>query len=169
MKEKMKKISFLFYLIFTIGLCLMTITVSAAGIGDAMPAFSLPSAVGGKQVNSQDFKGKTLLVTFFATWCPPCRQEIPSLIKLHNKFTDRGFSVIGLSMDDKGPKVVMKLVEKENINYPILMSDTRTENAFGGIVGIPTSFLVDRNGKVIKRYPGYVPYSMLEKDIKSIL
>lgn len=145
------------------------LTVSAVGSADRMPEFSLPSALDGNQVTSDDFKGKALLITFFATWCPPCRQEVPSLIKLHEKYTGRGFSVIGLSMDERGPKVVVRLIEKEKINYPILMSDSKTEKGFGGISGIPTSFLVNREGEVVKRYPGYVPYAMLEKDIQSIL
>jgi len=136
---------------------------------DMMPAFSLTSAIDGKQVKSDDFKGKALLVTFFATWCPPCRQEIPSLIKLQDEFSSQGFSVIGFSMDEKGPKVVAKLVEKEKINYPVLMSESKTEREFGGIVGIPTSFLINRQGKIIKRYPGYVQHDQLAEDIKAIL
>lgn len=142
---------------------------SRAVMIERMPEFSLPSAMDGKDVSSRDFSGDALLITFFTTWCPPCRKEIPSLIKLQKKFEARGFSVIALSMDEKGPKVVVKLMEKESINYPVLMSDSRTEKAFGGITGIPTTFLVDREGKVMKRYPGYVPYSVLEEDVKSLL
>ena len=134
-----------------------------------MPPFSLSSAVDDKTVNSDDFKGQVLLVTFFATWCPPCRQEIPTLIKLQDKYSLKGFSVIGLSVDEKGPKVVVKLINKTKINYPVLMADGKVARGFGGIAGIPTSFLVDREGKIFKRYPGYVPQSLLEKDIKSIL
>jgi len=134
-----------------------------------LPVFSLPSAIDGKTVSSEDFKGKTLLITFFATWCPPCRQEIPALIDLQKEYAAMGFSVIGMSVDEKGPKVVMRLIEKEQINYPVLMADSAVARDFGGIVGIPTSFLVNREGKVVKRYPGYVPHALLEKDIKSIL
>jgi len=155
--------------LFSSLIVLLMLTVTVVKADGKMPQFSLLSAVDGKQVTSEEFKGKILLITFFATWCPPCRQEIPSLIKLQKKYTSKGFSVIGLSMDEKGPKVVGKLIEKEKINYPVLMSDNNTTKGFGGIAGIPTSFLIDREGKVIKRYPGYVPLSLLEKDIKSIL
>jgi peroxiredoxin len=151
------------------GLMALMLTVTVVEADGKMPAFSLQSAVDGKVMNSEELKGKTLLITFFATWCPPCRKEIPSLIKLQNKYTSQGFSVIGLSMDENGPKVVRKLIDKEKINYPVLMSDSKTAKDFGGIAGIPTSFLIDREGNVIKRYPGYVPFSMLDKDIKSIL
>ncbi len=154
------------------GLAMLLLSVSVAeGKGEmpVMPEFSLSSAVDGKEVSSSDFEGQVLLVTFFATWCPPCRQEIPTLIKLQKKYAPKGFSVIGLSVDEKGPKVVVKLIEKEKINYPVLMSDSRTAKGFGGIAGIPTSFLVNRKGEIVKRYPGYVPLSLLEKDIKSEL
>lgn len=150
-------------------LILSLVTSGYAEIVGEMPAFSLSSAVDGKTFQSDDFKGQVLLVTFFATWCPPCRQEIPTLIKLQDKYSSKEFSVIGLSVDEKGPKVVVKLIDKTKINYPVLMADGKVAREFGGIAGIPTSFLVDREGKIFKRYPGYVPQSLLEKDIKSIL
>ncbi len=150
-------------------MALIFAVASTAGAAVNMPAFALPSAVDGKVVKSSSFKGKAMLVTFFATWCPPCRQEIPTLKKLQAEFKDKGFSVVGLSVDEGGPKVVAKLVEKEGINYPVLMADRATANDFGGIAGIPTSFLINRKGHVVKRYPGYVPHALLVKDIESIL
>jgi thiol-disulfide isomerase/thioredoxin len=134
-----------------------------------MPSFSLPSVVNGASVDSKSFSGKTLLVTFFATWCPPCMQEIPDLIKLQDKYASQGFSVVALSVDESGPKTVKKLVEKRSINYPVLMADRSTARDFGGVVGIPTSFLVNSQGTVVKKYPGYVPRVVLENDIKKIM
>ncbi|MBM9511389.1 TlpA disulfide reductase family protein [Desulfogranum marinum] len=134
-----------------------------------MPRFSLPSVTDGKVVESSSFAGKALLVTFFATWCAPCRQEVPVLKELHQKFEGQGFSVIGLSVDEKGPGVVAELVEQAKINYPVLMADRLTPRKFGGIIGIPTSFLINKAGHVVKKYPGYIPRGLLEKDIKSIL
>jgi peroxiredoxin len=145
------------------------LTVAGPAAGESMPDFSLSSAQDGKTVDSGSFKGKVLLITFFTTWCPPCREEIPSLIQLQNDLATSGFSVIGMSMDEKGASVVAKLIEKTSINYPVLMADKKTARDFGGIVGVPTSFLVNREGEVVKRYPGYVPHSLLEKDINSIL
>ncbi len=146
--------------------CFLSSTVEAAV---TMPDFSLPSAVDGADVDSKSFEGKTLLVTFFATWCPPCRQEIPTLIQLQNEYGPKGFSVIGLSVDEGGPKVVAQLVEQEKINYPVLMANRKTAKGFGGIAGIPTSFLVNAKGNVVKKYPGFVPHDLLERDIKAIL
>ncbi len=133
-----------------------------------MPEFELPSAIDGKVVKSKDFAGKVLLVTFFATWCPPCRQEVPTLIQLQSDYESKGFSVIGLSVD-KRKKVVIKMIKKEKINYPILMAKGKTARDFGGIVGIPVSFLVNKQGVMVKRYTGYIQKSLLEKDIKDIL
>ena len=140
--------------------------VSAAS---KMPSFVLSDVLTGDKVNSEQFEGKTLLVTFFATWCPPCMQEVPDLIELQNKYSDKGFSVVALSVDQGGAGVVKKLVEKRSINYPVLMATGGTARAFGGVVGIPTSFLVNSKGTVVKKYPGYVPHVLLENDIKKIM
>ena len=147
---------------------LLFVTTVYGGVNEKMPEFDLPSALDGKVVKSKDFAGKVLLITFFATWCPPCRQEVPTLIKLQSDYESKGFSVIGLSVDD-GKKVVAKMMKKEKINYPILMSKGKTARDFGGIVGIPISFLVNKQGIIVKRYTGYIPKSLLEKDIKNIL
>lgn len=150
---------------------MLVLSVSTAN-GDTlgkMPEFALPSALDGKEVRSEDFIGMVVLITFFATWCPPCRQEIPALIRLQDDYGARGFSVIGLSVDEKGPKTVVKMIKKEKINYPVLMARGKTMGDFGGVVGIPTSFLVNKQGMIVKRYPGYVPHDLLEKDIKNIL
>ena len=147
---------------------LLLVSTVYGGVNEKMPEFNLPSALDGEVVKSKDFAGKVLLVTFFATWCPPCRQEVPTLIKLQSDYESKGFSVIGLSVDDK-KKVVVKMIKKEKINYPILMAKGKTARDFGGIVGIPISFLVNKQGIIVKRYTGYIPKSLLEKDIKEIL
>ncbi len=142
---------------------------SSASAAVTMPQFSLPSVTDGKVVHSADFKGQVILVTFFATWCPPCRQEIPNLIALYNEYKSRGFTVIGLSVDEGGPSIVAKLVRQEKITYPVLMADRATARSFGGIAGIPTSFLVNRKGHVVKKYPGFVPHSLLVRDLEAVL
>jgi thiol-disulfide isomerase/thioredoxin len=140
-----------------------------AGAAITMPEFSLPSAVDGKIIKSKSFEGKAMLITFFATWCPPCRQEIPTLIQVHKEYGPQGFAVIGLSVDEGGAKLVAKLVEQQKINYPVLMANRATAKDFGGVAGIPTSFLVNKKGHVVKKYPGFVPHALLERDIKAVL
>ncbi len=133
-----------------------------------MPQFALPSVSDGATIASSSFQGKAMLINFFATWCPPCRKEIPSFIELQNAFGPKGFTVIGISTDEGGSALVAKFVEKMKINYPVVMGDTQTPMAFGGIIGIPSSFLVDRQGNVVKRYDGYVDHKTLERDLNAI-
>jgi len=133
-----------------------------------MPHFALKSAVDGKTYDSDNYKGKVTLVTFFATWCPPCVQEIPSLINLQDEFKEKDFTVVGISVDQGGSKVVKRLIDKTGINYPVLMADSKITRDFGGVIGIPTSFLINPNGLIVKKYPGYVSHDVLANDIKQL-
>lgn len=151
---------------------LLVFGVAMDGIGEAstrMPQFTLESVADGSKISSETFSGKALLVTFFATWCPPCIEEIPTLIDLHKTYSAEGFSVIALSVDQGGTADVARLIKKKGINYPVLMADSATMQSFGGVYGIPVSFLINKKGHVVKKYTGYVSSQVLEKDIKSIL
>ena len=134
-----------------------------------MPSFSLKSVQGGNIVKSSSFDGKVLLLTFFATWCPPCAQEVPVLNDLQKELSASGFSVVGLSVDQQGPKVVAKFIKKKSITYPVLMAEAKTTSDFGGVYGIPVAFLVNKSGNVVKKYTGYVQHDILEKDVRSLL
>jgi len=135
-----------------------------------------------KQVSLRDYAGKVVLVNFWATWCDPCRTEIPWLIELRNKYNAKGFEVLGVAMDDEGKKVVQPFVDKEKfdvggqklgMSYPILVGDSDEADKFlggiGGIVGLPTSVLVSRDGKRVKNTIGPVDPEQLERDIQSLL
>ena len=148
---------------------MLLIMTGAASAATKMPPFALEDVVTGKEIKSESFAGKSLLVTFFATWCPPCIQEIPTLIEVHNEFGPKKFSVIGLSVDQDGKKIVRQLVERKKINYPVMMADNSVTRSFGGVYGIPTTFLVNMRGNVVKKYTGYIPHSVLIKDIKQVL
>ncbi len=149
--------------------CVLVLVATSLFAATKMPSFALPDVVSGKTIHSSSFKGKALLITFFATWCPPCIQEIPTLIKMQDKYIEKGFSVIGLSVDQGSTNLVTKLVKKKSINYPVLMADNKTMQKFGGVYGIPVSFLVNKRGNVVKKYTGYIAKSILEKDLKKVL
>ncbi len=134
-----------------------------------MPAFSFPEVTDGKPINSKDLLGKVLLVVFFATWCPPCMEEVPGLVDLQKELSRDGFSVIAFSIDAQGPRIVSLMIRRLGVNYPVVMADEKTIAGFGGIRGIPTSFLVNQKGDIVKRYDMYVPHSVLAKDIKSVM
>lgn len=156
-------------LILLVSLALVALMSLSAQAAAKMPAFALPSAKDGSLVKSSAYGGQVLVVNFFATWCPPCRKEVPSLVRLQKEFGPKGLTVIGLSTDQGGAAEVDKFARKLEINYPVLMSDYATPQAFGGILGIPTTFLVNREGTVVKRYDGYADEQTLLNDIKSIL
>lgn len=151
--------------------CFSTILATSDMVAAAtkMPDFSLKKAVDGELVSSEVFKDKVLLVTFFATWCPPCIEEIPTLKKLHAELGDSGFSVVALSVDQTGASDVARMVDKKDINYPVLMADAEVMQDFGGVYGIPVSFLINKEGNVVKKFTGYVPEQVLQKDIDSVL
>ena len=136
---------------------------------ESMPHFTLPSATDETVIDSNQHAGKVLLINFWATWCGPCREEIPSLIKLRDDHKDEGFEVIGISMDEGNRTLISRFSEKLAITYPIAMGTPKVARSFGGIIGIPQSFLVDRQGKIVKSYAGLIEHDVFEKDITSLL
>jgi peroxiredoxin len=140
-----------------------------AGERMQMPAFRLPSLTDNTMVDTAELKGQVLLVTFFATWCPPCIQEIPTLNSLQESLQGKGFTVLGLSVDENGTDLLLKLIEKYEIAYPVVLADLELAKAFGGVSGIPVTFLVNREGEIVKKYLGYVEHDVLEGDIKTLL
>ncbi len=155
---------------FMLSLMLLALTVAMpASAVESMPEFSLPLASGSGNVESNALKGKVVLVNFWATWCPPCRKEIPAFIDFQDKYGKDNFEVIGISVDKSGSKVVEKFMTKMKINYQMAMGTPDVGRAFGGIMGIPTSFLIDREGRIIKKYSGYVAPEQIEKDLTNVL
>jgi len=132
----------------------------------------------GKDISLSQYKGKVVLVNFWATWCDPCRVEIPWLIEMQQKYSARGFTVLGISMDEEGAKVVAPFVNKERfevngtpslMNYPIVIGDDAAADKFGGLLGYPTSILVSRDGKIIRRITGIISYEEIARTIESQL
>ena len=132
------------------------------------PAWSLKD-VTGAVVTSEQFKGKVVVLDFWATWCGPCRMEIPGYTELQKKYGKDGLAIIGVSMDEGGPDVVKAFVAKFGVNYQMVMGDEAVTTAFGGMEAIPTTFLIDRAGQVRDRKVGAEPTAEYEKKIASLL
>src|SRR6266404_3384543 len=124
---------------------------------------SMPSIVmkdlNDREVTLTQYKGQVVLVNFWATWCGPCKIEIPWMIEFQRKYSPRGFTILGVSMDEEGKKVVAPFLDKERfdvsgekvaMNYPILLGNDTIADQFGGIIGMPTSMLFTRDGKKVK-------------------
>jgi thiol-disulfide isomerase/thioredoxin len=132
------------------------------------PDFELKD-VQGKTFHFSDAKGQVRLVDFWATWCAPCREEIPMFKDLHALYGSKGFTFVGIAMDDEGVEKVKPFVDELKIPYLTLIGNDAVAQSFGGIVGFPSKFLVDREGHIVDSWVGEVPRSILEKRIQSLL
>ena len=146
--------------------------------GKIAPPFTLKDTAG-RKVSLADYKGKAVIVDFWATWCAPCKVEIPWLEKFHDQYASQGLEILGVSEDDLDLKDKAKLLKEKQdiadkavemkINYPVLIDDAEVSTPYGGIDGLPTTFFIDRNGKVVASTVGLVPRDMIEADIKKAL
>jgi thiol-disulfide isomerase/thioredoxin len=132
------------------------------------PAWKLED-LAGKPVSFDQFKGKVVVVDFWATWCGPCKIEIPGYIDLQAKYGNDGFIIIGISLDQAGPDVVRSFAEKNKINYQLVMGDEEVVKAFGGVEGIPTTFLIDRAGQIRDRKVGAEETAEYEKKVAAVM
>lgn len=134
----------------------------------AAPKWELTRVDGGK-LSSEELKGKVVVLDFWATWCPPCRAEIPGYVEMQKQYEDQGLVIVGVSLDQGGPKVVKDFAKKFGINYPLVMGDQGIVSAFGDIQAIPTTFLIDRDGQIRHRKVGAMHRDEYEPIIKAAL
>jgi thiol-disulfide isomerase/thioredoxin len=132
----------------------------------------------GNQVTLASMKGKVVLVNFWATWCEPCRGEIPILIGMQTQYGAKGFTTLGVAMDEEGKKVVDPYVhttqfsvagQPMTMNYPIVLGSDDIATQFGGLLGMPTSYLINRDGKIAKKYVGALNEAQIKKDVETQL
>jgi len=123
----------------------------------------------GNNVSLSDYKGKVVIINFWTTWCGPCRYEIPDLVQLYEKY-NQDLIVLGISLDYDGPAVVPQFEERiGGVNYPLLYGNNNISNLYGGVTGVPTTFIIDRNMQVFKKYLGYRSPEVIEKDINELI
>jgi thiol-disulfide isomerase/thioredoxin len=134
---------------------------------DPAPEFQL-NTLEGKPLRLGEYKGKVILLNFWATWCGPCRAEIPDLIELQNKYKDR-FQIIGLVVDDDDEEAVKKFVADSDINYPVALASDEVRLEYGGIVALPTSFVLDAEGRVVQKHEGLRDPVLFDVEVRSLL
>lgn len=133
-------------------------------LNETAPDFSLKD-LNGKSVRLSDFRGNIVLINFFASWCPPCRIEIPGFQKTYAAYKDRGFTIIGIATDD----VSQSFIKDMGMTYPVVFADDKVIKDYGNIYSIPTSFLVGRDGRIIKKVMGLYFESSLKSDVENAL
>jgi thiol-disulfide isomerase/thioredoxin len=132
------------------------------------PDFALAD-VAGKTVRLSDSAGQVRLIDFWATWCPPCREAIPHFKELHEAYGSRGLTILAISMDEDPEEVLPPFLEKWKVPYANLIGDDRVAEAFGGVFGLPTTFLVDREGNITDTFVGGTPKQVFEDRIRDLL
>lgn len=132
------------------------------------PNFSLPD-MKGKTVRLSDYNNKVVILNFFATWCPPCREEIPDFIEMVNTRDSEKFAIIGVSVEKGDTQTVKRFVEGQRINYPVLMDDGIASEAYGPIYSIPTTFIIDKNQNIVQKIIGSRTKKEFEKIIEPLL
>ena len=125
---------------------------------------------GGATVKLSDYKGKVVLLNFWATWCGPCKLEIPEFVEAYSKYRDRGFVILGvLSEDDPPQKDLQAFMSEFKMNYPVMRQHAELEESFGTLWGLPTSFVIDRKGQVCSKHMGPFSKEALEREINGLL
>ena len=136
--------------------------------GKLAPQFTLKTT-DGKTVSLADYKGKAVLVNFWATWCAPCKLEMPWLIDLQKQYAGQGFTVLGVSEDDPPFTGVAAFAQKMGINYPVLLADDAISKAYGGVDYLPTSYYIGRDGKIVVETAGILSKDEMAANIQKIL
>ncbi len=145
---------------------------SAAMKGKVAPGFSLVDTAG-KKVSLSDYKGRPVVVNFWATWCAPCKLEMPWFEEFRGKYKDKGFEVLGIAEDDAPKDEIVKTAKRAGVSYPVLMTDTKVANLYGGVDSLPTTFYVDKAGTVVEETVGLAmgpdPKAEIEANIRKTI
>jgi cytochrome c biogenesis protein CcmG/thiol:disulfide interchange protein DsbE len=138
------------------------------GPGKTAPDFTLNDA-NGKSVQLSGLKGKVVILNFWATWCGPCKTEIPWFIEFEKSYAPRGFTVLGVSMDEDGWKAINPYVAEAKINYPVVLGNEAVDQLYGGFDALPTTLVIGRDGKVAFLHAGLIGRDEYEKEIRALL
>jgi peroxiredoxin len=138
-----------------------------AAAGGGAPDFTV-NDLQGKKISLADYRGKVVLLDFWATWCAPCLEEIPHFVSMQEKYAGQGFQAIGISMDD-GPKPVQAFYQEHKLNYPVALGTAQLADSYGGILGLPVTFVINRDGSIRKKFVGATDTAAIEAEVVEAL
>ncbi len=141
-------------------------TLDSSPGANPAPAFTLTD-LQGDAVSLSDFRGKVVILDFWATWCPPCKKEIPDFIELQKKYGTQGVQIVGVGLDE--PQNIREFARSHGINYPVLLGTDEVATLYGGISGIPTTFIIDKRGNIANRFEGFTQRAVFEQEIAGLL
>jgi peroxiredoxin len=141
--------------------------VSIAPALAAAPELSVTD-LNGDALHTANYKGKVVLVNFWAAWCTPCAEEVPRFIALQKKYQDQGLQVIGFSVEDDAV-ALRDFYRKYQMNYPVVPSDLKIADAFGGVLGLPTTFVIGRDNRIHGKHNGATDFFALEQEVIALL
>jgi peroxiredoxin len=146
----------------------LTLLALSQSLAQQAPNFKLKTH-DGKVIELAKLKGKVVVVNFWATWCGPCRKEIPGFMEVYKQYKDKGLEIVGVSLDQEGWDVVKPYIERAKMNYPVVVGDGNLATAYGGIDAIPATFIIDKKGNLARKHVGYMPREDFENLIKGLL
>lgn len=142
--------------------------VSITAAQEKAPNFKAKTSTGATMEMAK-LKGKAVVVNFWATWCGPCRQEIPGFIEVYGKYRQKGLEIVGVALDDNGWEAVKPFMEKQKIPYPVVLPDKVLQSGFGEIQSIPATFFINRKGVIVGHHVGYMDKAEFEAKVKGLL
>jgi peroxiredoxin len=142
--------------------------VEGTSVSRTAPAFSLKDTNGNIYSSSQ-FAGKPVAINFFATWCPPCREEVPGFVEVYNKHKEKGFELVGISLDTDTRENLPGFLMSNKVGYRILFGDLATARAYGGVSALPTTFFVGKDGEIKNVHVGYMDKDAFDKEVRKLL
>jgi len=161
-----------------VGLGIVSLSLASIGGLQGEPAATPPPKVApdfvlldlnGKEVKLSDFDGKAMVVMFWTTWSKPCQDQLKALTELHQQYGGKDFTVLGISLDDKGANEVKAFADAQKLNFPIVMGDYKIVQDFGGLQAIPTTFVIEKHHFVVQRHVGIIEKGTLETELKSAM
>jgi peroxiredoxin len=143
-------------------------SISGNATGQLAPGFELKD-LAGNNVRLADYHGKVVLLNFWATWCPPCKEEMPWFVDLQQRYGAQGLQVIGVAMDDADQKTIASFAQRLGVNYPVLLGKESTAQAYGDVQFLPDTFYIGRDGKIVSHVQGLINRKDIEERVKQAL